>query len=514
MPPSPNDTNQDFRLSDDFSGSLSELSVFDLYRHLYLARRTGTLVLQRDEVIKQIVFSHGSIVFTITNQDSERLGAILVNKGKISETQKEEIIRESLSGRRFGQIVVAHGILSEKELDSYVRFHQSQVAISTLEWDSGSYSFRSGERPEYRDVYVELSTANIIFEGVRRIGDVQAIKKLIGSQDARLCLASDPLLRFQKISLDPQEAYVFSRVEGVMSAAEICQVSALDETSTLRALLGLVLTGILEYSDAGAARVAEAARPDVSPRVYYARPVLGIDVRMAEEIRTLHDKFKSSTLYEILGVSQTATKEELERAYFELARRFHPDQFSHSAQEDIREMGEKVFRSIGDAYNILKDDTQRAGYDERLRVQQRESDAQVSDSRIRASLHAIGRKAFDEGKRLCKSGEYSAALERFRDAVRIDESMAPYRYHLALTLARFPERRREAEFHFQLAIQQAPWNAEYHLGLGRLYEELGLQSRAKTYFDKAAELERKQQKDEQRPDSVKKGVFSRFFDTK
>ena len=61
--------------------------------------------------------------------------------------------------------------------------------------------------------------------------------------------------------------------------------------------------------------------------------------------------------YEVLGVSKSATQEELKKSYRKLAVQFHPDKNpgDHSAEEKFKELGE--------AYDVLSDEQKRAAYD-------------------------------------------------------------------------------------------------------------------------------------------------------
>ncbi len=64
--------------------------------------------------------------------------------------------------------------------------------------------------------------------------------------------------------------------------------------------------------------------------------------------------------YEILEVAKTATKKEIKKAYYRLAKKYHPDHNQGDAA-----IAEK-FKAVGEAYRILSDDAARADYDRQL----------------------------------------------------------------------------------------------------------------------------------------------------
>src|SRR5438045_9382913 len=61
--------------------------------------------------------------------------------------------------------------------------------------------------------------------------------------------------------------------------------------------------------------------------------------------------------YEVLGVSRTATDQELKSAYRALAQRYHPDKNQNDAS------AEEKFKELGEAYGVLADPDQRKRYD-------------------------------------------------------------------------------------------------------------------------------------------------------
>ena len=66
----------------------------------------------------------------------------------------------------------------------------------------------------------------------------------------------------------------------------------------------------------------------------------------------------SRTLYDVLGVSPSASSSEIKRAYLDLARVYHPDVSSSSPRED-----DDTFAKISHAYDVLKNPVSRRAYD-------------------------------------------------------------------------------------------------------------------------------------------------------
>jgi len=78
--------------------------------------------------------------------------------------------------------------------------------------------------------------------------------------------------------------------------------------------------------------------------------------------KIVKEAFGSTSLYLILQVEKTATSEQLKRAYYKAALRYHPDKQAGASAEAALEATKK-FQALGFIHSLLSDSSRRAQYD-------------------------------------------------------------------------------------------------------------------------------------------------------
>lgn len=63
--------------------------------------------------------------------------------------------------------------------------------------------------------------------------------------------------------------------------------------------------------------------------------------------------------YEVLGVSQNASEEEIKKAYRELSRKYHPDA---NVDNPLRDLAEEKFKEVQEAYDEIMKERANGGY--------------------------------------------------------------------------------------------------------------------------------------------------------
>lgn len=85
-----------------------------------------------------------------------------------------------------------------------------------------------------------------------------------------------------------------------------------------------------------------------------------------------------SNLYEILEVSEKASKEVIDKAYHVLAKKYHPDLQEGNKK---RTAGKKM-QKLNDAYEVIGDEEKRKAYDEELKLKREEEKRIEEQNRI------------------------------------------------------------------------------------------------------------------------------------
>src|SRR5262245_60727363 len=189
------------------AGSLAERDFPDLVQQLYEQRWTGALTLTNAGVGKSVVVQDGRMVFASSSSPDERLGELLLRRGKITFRQFVDARRAIAPGKRLGAILVEQGALDPKELVKAVVEHTQEIVYGAFLWVEGNYRLQPGP-PSSEAITLKLSTPDVIMEGIRRIEAWSRVERAVGGIAAVYTRAEDyetllaeVNLSFEKLSL-------------------------------------------------------------------------------------------------------------------------------------------------------------------------------------------------------------------------------------------------------------------------------------------------------------------------
>lgn len=185
---------------------------------------------------------------------------------------------------------------------------------------------------------------------------------------------------------------------------------------------------------------------------------------------------KILNFYEILGIKYTATMDEIEDAYHNLARKLHPDVTGGNTELTERYM------AINEAYQVLSKPASRAEYDTIIGVDKlKESEEKIPEPVIRKDkspaedmrrLDARLRRTIREAESLCRKDNFWEANRKLEAFLKTHSDNPQLRIALA-SAALGRKRYHEAVNHMKAACMVEYHNPDNYVKLGRIYVQAG-----------------------------------------
>jgi curved DNA-binding protein CbpA len=490
-------------------GSLVQHLLTDILLPVITEPRSGLLTLQRTAIEKKLYIEKGTLVLAQSNDSNDDFGELLVRIGQLSPTRLTEAVQSTPSGELLGRTLIKMGILSEDSVRQFLELQAQEIFYPLFEWTSGEFSFVDSTSSMPQDFRLNLPLPCLIFEGIRRITNMEIIHRALRGTDTRIRLSRQYEEKASGLMLSSEEAFILSRVESCTRISEILQISPLGLEMTQKTLSAFAATGVVELRGD-----EEKSQPSTAVsqafRTYHAESTpAGPESKepaasrvsddsglraLREDIMATLKNTKSQNYYELLQVPNDASLDEIKKAYYALAKRYHPDHFHQFSDPEVKGALETIFSTLAQAYDTLKLPITRSSYDakifkiESLPANVAEKPAPVSPEPAGTSQQKLAELNYRQGRGYFDQEDYWSAVQAFRQSVRLEPIVARYRYWLAITLAKNPKWRRESEEHFLKAIEIDQFSPIYYIGLGMLYKEVGLMKRAESQFRQALQL--------------------------
>jgi len=240
-------------------GSLKEASLPDVIQLLFLGRRTGCLALADRHNFGTIYLDEGQITFATIVNRRDRLGDLLIRKGRITAEQLQQAIAAQEDDRqhKLGEILIGLGTLTRAELEDYMRIQIEEAVYYLFTWTSGTFNFEAGLRPESEDFLVRISPEALLLEGARRVDEWSLIEKKVPSFDLIFSVDQDHIGQSAP-TLSAEQQRLLPLIDGTRDVQQIIDKSGLVEFEVGKALYGLITAGFAHRVGTSAAAAPKA----------------------------------------------------------------------------------------------------------------------------------------------------------------------------------------------------------------------------------------------------------------
>ena len=491
------------------NGQLSEHPLAELIREINEKSLSGTLRLQHDRLKSVVYFKDGAIVYAAANAKPLRLREYLLASDKIGAEDLANI-GDGRPDLDLGAALIRSGILSAEDVALIQANQVTDVIKLGVQWTEGTWEFDARSHLE-QPVDIKVELGSVLLEASRHLPAEYVASRFKNPAE----VISPPTIFPSITNLLPEEGFLLSRIDQPTGLHDLVVLSGRKESEALHLAYSLALAGLLQRE-----RWHPAFRSDwrkqVPPKP--ARPPVAVPQsteqnqqeteKESDDVAKFVKRIASATThYLVLGVAYNATPPEIKGAYYELARRYHPDRFRQETDNTLKSRIDSAFARITQAYDTLSDVSLRASYDSKLDSLARAEDlakeapkateshssetpdtgqpVKVGEPNAPPTKLDVAEQQFKEGFAALQLGQLNVAVGLFASAARASPNESRYRAYYGHALSKNANSRRLAESELQAAVKLDPANADYRVMLAELYVELGFPVRAKAEVERA-----------------------------
>jgi hypothetical protein len=239
-------------------GPLKEFHIQDVFQLLDLGRKTGVLRVTSElrQTAASVSFDRGGVVAATLGKHPQRFGARLVRLSKISakDLDRALALQEKGDSRRLGDILVAIGAISRRELERQLKAQMEETILDLLGWTEGHFRFEEGADSEALvDTPVRIPTEGLLMESARRLDEWSRIEDKVPHLRVVPRLPPPETPANGKLDLAPLEWEVLAAVDGQRDLHALADALSRSEFDIARTIYSLAAAGVVVLDHGGAA---------------------------------------------------------------------------------------------------------------------------------------------------------------------------------------------------------------------------------------------------------------------
>ncbi|MBN2384482.1 DnaJ domain-containing protein [bacterium] len=434
-------------------GRLSETSLPTLLIVLLRLRKTGRLTIHHQAKGYSLYFEDGKLQYMTSLWAKDGLARIIEERQLIAASELEHMLSQE-SVKPLEEQLFQSQKLTNPQISELMDMNAAMTLRVIDLLMQGEFVFLPG-RAAFPFSQKKNSVVSMIITKSRQLTNLDAILPLLEPLDAvpELDREAPGFQTLVKIKLTAQEGFILSRIDGFLDFNKIFAFCGREHVETARFLLLLSLFDVIKYNK-GAQYVRSSIqkqqdhlmdlfkqtktepkkthesvpeetgtqKTDDDKDDAFSEAARESDEKIVSEIKDMLAQCPNLTYYQILGINRDASSAQIKTAYFQLAKKYHPDNFYRRLNKRDLANIENLFDYIKKAYDVLNDDSSRREYNSKLYKGVSASPVDQADLEAKKKISADYQ--YKQALACIKSNDLTRALDFLKAAQEFDPDNA------------------------------------------------------------------------------------------
>jgi hypothetical protein len=268
-------------------GNLRDFPVAQLLNLVNVARKTGTLVVERSQEQISISFRDGKLSFARNGAAAAGLAMVLFHAKKLSAAQVRAINERSIgmSDKELGLLLINSNYLSQQEILSSLQAYYLSMVNRLFTWSEGLFHFDNDLLPPMDKITVRISLENLIIEGTRKMREWEQLQAEIPSLEMALKFSDRPGVSLKSLNLNADEWKVISFVNPKNSIRQIAKATHKNDLEIRRVVYSFIQAGLVEMIRPRGVPVPQPVQPvrPITRPVQPMQPVQPVQIAQPEQ---------------------------------------------------------------------------------------------------------------------------------------------------------------------------------------------------------------------------------------
>jgi hypothetical protein len=229
-------------------GNLKDFSGTQILNLVSLAKKTGSLGVDRKDGRANLAFKDGKLIYAAIGDADGSLASVLARDGRISKEQAAALAQRAAKtgDKQLGLLLIQKGYVSQADILKSIKKHALAAVNQFASWKEGMFAFEQNQLPDNNRITVPLDLENIIIQIARVQKRDEQLEEEIPSLDVHLKFVERPNVSLKDLQLSKDEWRVLKFIKPENTVRMIGKSLEMNDKQIRRVIGSLREAGLVE----------------------------------------------------------------------------------------------------------------------------------------------------------------------------------------------------------------------------------------------------------------------------